>query len=248
MRAVHRVELGRHIDDAAPALLDHHRRHTAGHLIGGDVIGLDGRADDIVVSVRSEPACRLWPTAACWGKLSPSGLSRRSAWSGWRDRGCAPPAVDGGGKGGADGRSGGDGGQVSVVAQRHGISKSLLYNWRLVWKTAGLAARARAVRPTEFVQLAGRCPLRRLLHSATNTRARARRTTVWRLMSKRDTRRENSTDTCEDREGSSSAVGHAWTERREGCCDPVVPIDLPRPLIGGSGSTRSSAGVTGNGS
>jgi hypothetical protein len=44
-------------------------------------------------------------------------------------------------------------GQVSVVAQRHGISKSLLYNWRSAWKAAGLAARARAVRPTEFVQL-----------------------------------------------------------------------------------------------
>jgi hypothetical protein len=36
------------LDDAAPALLDHHRRHPAGHLIGGDVIGLDDRADDIV--------------------------------------------------------------------------------------------------------------------------------------------------------------------------------------------------------
>jgi transposase len=46
-----------------------------------------------------------------------------------------------------------EGGQVSVVAQRHGISKSLLYNWRSAWKAAGLAARARAVRPTEFVQL-----------------------------------------------------------------------------------------------
>jgi transposase len=46
-----------------------------------------------------------------------------------------------------------EGGQVSIVAQRHGISKSLLYNWRSAWKAAGLAARARAVRPTEFVQL-----------------------------------------------------------------------------------------------
>jgi hypothetical protein len=46
-----------------------------------------------------------------------------------------------------------EGGQVSVVAQRHGISKSLLYNWRSAWKAAGLAARARAVAPAEFVQL-----------------------------------------------------------------------------------------------
>ena len=46
-----------------------------------------------------------------------------------------------------------EGGQVSVVAQRHGISKSLLYNWRSAWKAAGLAARARAVPPAEFVQL-----------------------------------------------------------------------------------------------
>ena len=46
-----------------------------------------------------------------------------------------------------------EGGQVSVVAQRHGISKSLLYNWRSAWKAAGLAARARAVPPTEFVQV-----------------------------------------------------------------------------------------------
>ena len=44
-----------------------------------------------------------------------------------------------------------EGGQVLVVAQRHGISKSLLYNWRSAWKAAGLAARARAVPPTEFV-------------------------------------------------------------------------------------------------
>jgi transposase len=46
-----------------------------------------------------------------------------------------------------------EGGQVSVVAQRHGISKSLLYNWRSAWKVAGLAAQARAVLPTEFVQV-----------------------------------------------------------------------------------------------
>ena len=46
-----------------------------------------------------------------------------------------------------------EGGQVSAVAQRHGISKSLLYNWRSAWKAAGLVARARAVPPTEFVQV-----------------------------------------------------------------------------------------------
>jgi transposase-like protein len=36
------------------------------------------------------------------------------------------------------------GGQVSVVAQRHGIAKSLLYNWRSAWKAAALAARGAA--------------------------------------------------------------------------------------------------------
>jgi transposase len=44
-------------------------------------------------------------------------------------------------------------GQVSVVAQRHRISKSLLYNWRSAWKAAGLTARAAAVPPAEFVQV-----------------------------------------------------------------------------------------------
>ena len=46
-----------------------------------------------------------------------------------------------------------EGGQVSMVARRHGVSTSLLYNWRSAWKAAGLAARARPVPPTEFVQL-----------------------------------------------------------------------------------------------
>ncbi|MGC2199962.1 MAG: transposase [Stellaceae bacterium] len=46
-----------------------------------------------------------------------------------------------------------EGGRVSVVAERHGISKSLLYNWRSAWKAAGLAARATAVASAEFVQL-----------------------------------------------------------------------------------------------
>ena len=47
-----------------------------------------------------------------------------------------------------------EGGRVSVVARRHGISTSLLYNWRSAWKAA-LAARATAcaVGPAEFIQL-----------------------------------------------------------------------------------------------
>ena len=44
-----------------------------------------------------------------------------------------------------------EGGQVSVVARRHGISASLLYNWRSACKAA-LAVRAGA-RPAEFVQI-----------------------------------------------------------------------------------------------
>ena len=47
------------------------------------------------------------------------------------------------------------GGRVSAVARRHGISKSLLYNWRSAWKAA-LAARGLTVTPpgsTEFIQL-----------------------------------------------------------------------------------------------
>src|SRR5437868_5934182 len=64
-----------------------------------------------------------------------------------------------------------EGGQVSIVAQRHGISKSLLYNWRSAWKAAGLAARARAVRPTEFVHLGigFAAPAERLQHRAAVT-------------------------------------------------------------------------------
>ena len=45
-----------------------------------------------------------------------------------------------------------EGGRVSVVARRHGISTSLLYNWRSAWKAA-TAARRTAIQPTEFVQL-----------------------------------------------------------------------------------------------
>ena len=46
-----------------------------------------------------------------------------------------------------------EGGQVSVVARRHGVSTSLLYNWRSAWKAAAMAAQSTAVRPAEFVQL-----------------------------------------------------------------------------------------------
>ncbi len=46
-----------------------------------------------------------------------------------------------------------EGGRVSVVARRHGISASLLYNWRSAWKAAALTMRGTAVQPAEFVQL-----------------------------------------------------------------------------------------------
>jgi transposase len=42
------------------------------------------------------------------------------------------------------------GGQVSVVARRHGISLSLLYNWRSAWKSAALVGRGAVPR---FIQL-----------------------------------------------------------------------------------------------
>jgi len=45
-----------------------------------------------------------------------------------------------------------EGGHVSMVARRHGISVSLLYNWRSACKAA-LAVRAMAARPAEFVQI-----------------------------------------------------------------------------------------------
>ena len=47
------------------------------------------------------------------------------------------------------------GGQVSVVARRHGISKSLLYNWRSAWRAAAGAAAARATSAVsaDFIQL-----------------------------------------------------------------------------------------------
>ena len=45
------------------------------------------------------------------------------------------------------------GGRVSVVAGRHGISKSLLYNWRSAWKSAALVARGAAPSSAGFIQL-----------------------------------------------------------------------------------------------
>lgn len=43
-----------------------------------------------------------------------------------------------------------EGGRVLMVARRHGISKSLLYNWRSAWKAA---AKRAALPVAEFVQL-----------------------------------------------------------------------------------------------
>ena len=38
-----------------------------------------------------------------------------------------------------------EGGKVAVVARRHGISESLLYNWRSAWKAAASASAAESV-------------------------------------------------------------------------------------------------------
>ena len=43
-----------------------------------------------------------------------------------------------------------EGGRVSVVARRHGISDSLLYNWRSAWKAA---ISMRSPEPVEFVPI-----------------------------------------------------------------------------------------------
>ena len=43
------------------------------------------------------------------------------------------------------------GGKVAVVARRHGISESLLYNWRSAWKAAACAVSA--PEPVDFVAL-----------------------------------------------------------------------------------------------
>ena len=47
------------------------------------------------------------------------------------------------------------GGQVSLVARRHGVSKSLLYNWRSAWKAAASAVSAQAASAVSagFIQL-----------------------------------------------------------------------------------------------
>ena len=37
---------------------------------------------------------------------------------------------------------GAEGGKVAVVARRHGISESLLYNWRSAWTAAASAVNA----------------------------------------------------------------------------------------------------------
>jgi transposase len=44
-----------------------------------------------------------------------------------------------------------EGGKVAVVARRHGISESLLYNWRSAWKAA--ASEANAAESVAFVPL-----------------------------------------------------------------------------------------------
>ena len=46
-----------------------------------------------------------------------------------------------------------EGGRATVVARRHGISASLLYNWRSAWKAAALAVRGTAPGMPGFIQL-----------------------------------------------------------------------------------------------
>jgi transposase len=46
---------------------------------------------------------------------------------------------------------GAEGGKVAVVARRHGISESLLYNWRSAWTAA--ASAVNATEPLDFVPL-----------------------------------------------------------------------------------------------
>jgi transposase len=43
-----------------------------------------------------------------------------------------------------------EGGRVSLVAQRHGVSESLLYNWRSAWRAA---ASMHSPHPVEFVPI-----------------------------------------------------------------------------------------------
>ena len=44
-----------------------------------------------------------------------------------------------------------EGGKVAVVARRHGVSESLLYNWRSAWKAAACAVSA--PEPVDFVRV-----------------------------------------------------------------------------------------------
>jgi transposase len=44
-----------------------------------------------------------------------------------------------------------EGGRVSVVARRHGLSESLLYNWRSAWKAVSASSKPKPV--VEFVPL-----------------------------------------------------------------------------------------------
>ena len=45
-----------------------------------------------------------------------------------------------------------EGGKVKLVARRHGISESLIYNWRSAWKMAADSMRL-ALPPGEFLQI-----------------------------------------------------------------------------------------------
>lgn len=44
-----------------------------------------------------------------------------------------------------------EGGKVNVVARRHRLSESLLYNWRSAWKAAAASVRSR--QPAEFLSI-----------------------------------------------------------------------------------------------
>jgi len=44
-----------------------------------------------------------------------------------------------------------EGGKVAAVARRHGVSESLLYNWRSAWKAA--ASAVSTAKPVDFVPL-----------------------------------------------------------------------------------------------
>ena len=52
------------------------------------------------------------------------------------------------------------GGRVAIVAQRHGLSESLLYNWRSAWKSgsSGVASGAMEFMPLGVIDGAGERP------------------------------------------------------------------------------------------